>query len=165
MRAVHVLFYRPQSDDQWLNHVVTFFSPPYSHCDIQFDNNVAFSVYQNETVYRESKSFSRLNYDRISLTFTDDEFAKIYSFCNKCHEDKVGFDPVGMVGSFVPFYYARPSKSTFCSRFVMEALQMSGRPELQQIHSCRTSPSSLHALLMKNQKCFLHISEKRLNQI
>ena len=70
MRAVHVLFYRPQPDDLWLNHVVTFVSPPYSHCDIQFENEVTSSIYQHETVYMEKKSLSRLNFERISVKVT-----------------------------------------------------------------------------------------------
>ena len=165
MRAVHVLFYRPQPDDLWLNHVVTFVSPPYSHCDIQFENEVASSIYQNETVYLEKKSFSRLNYERVSMTFTDAEYAKIYSFCEDAHRAQVKFDPVGMVGSFLPLYAFRPSAKTFCSRYVAEALQASGKEEYNGINPARTSPSALHAFLSSAQKSFLHIPSKRLMKV
>jgi hypothetical protein len=165
MRAVHVLFYKPQPDDLWLNHVVTFVSPPYSHCDIQFENEMASSIYQNETVYMEKKSFSRLNYERISLTFTDQEYSKIYMFCDESHRSQVKFDPVGMIGSFIPLYSFRPSKKTFCSRYVTEALQASGRPEYKELKSARISPSGLHAFLASAQKSFLHIPSKRLMNV
>jgi hypothetical protein len=165
MRAVHVLFYRPQPDDLWLNHVVTFVSPPYSHCDIQFENEVASSIYQHETVYMEKKSFSRLNYERISLTFTDAEYAKIYSFCDEAYRSQVKFDPVGMVGSFMPLYNFRPASKTFCSRYVAEALQASGREEYQGIRPARTNPSQLHAFLSSAHKSFLHIPSKRLMNV
>lgn len=165
MRAVHVLFYKPEKADHWVNHLVTTFSPPYSHCDIQFDNNVASSIYQNETVYMEKKNFSRPNYERLSLTLTDDEYQRVYGFCSDKFKNKVAFDPTGMVLSFVPFVQRKPPDKTFCSRYVCEALQASGRKEFAGINSSHVSPSSLHTRLQLNNKGFLHISENRILKI
>jgi hypothetical protein len=165
MRAVHVLFYQPQSDDHWLNHVVTRLSPPYSHCDIQFDDEVASSIYQNETVYMHKKSFSRLNYHRISLTFTEEEYWKIYSFCEHSCKLLVKFDPMGMVGSYIPFYYFQPKDRTFCSRYVTEALQASGRPAFMSLSPARITPSQLHSILQQTHASFLHIPDKRMAKI
>lgn len=166
MRAVHVLFYRPQVDDHWLNHLVTFVSPPYSHCDIQFDDGVASSIYQNESVYMQSKSFSRLNYFRLSLTMTDEEYARVYAFCKRAHEAKVGFDLPGMMFSYMmPMYTYRPANKTFCSRYVWEALQASGRREYQNINPARMSPSRLHNELVARNVSFLHVPERRMLRI
>jgi hypothetical protein len=165
MRAIHVLFYVPQSDDHWLNHVVTKISPPYSHCDIQFENEVASSIYQNETVYMHQKSFSRLNYHRISLSVNEEEYQKIYSFCENACKNFVAFDPIGMVGTFIPFYNFRPPDKTFCSRYVCEALQASGRGEFKNMAPARTSPSQLHTELHKLKKSFFHIPNKRMNNL
>jgi len=162
MRAVHILFYKPQPDDLWLNHVVTMVSPPFSHCDIQFDDEVASSVYQNETVYMHKKSFSRQNYHRISITMTEEECEKVYSFCEKSCQNMVAFDPVGMVGSFLPLYYLRPASKTFCSRYVTEALQASQRPEFMGLSPARMTPSGLHKVLSEANKGFIHVSEKRM---
>lgn len=165
MRAVHVLFYRPQPDDFWLNHVVTFVSPPYSHCDLQFDDGTASSIYQNECVYMEKKSFSRNNYFRVSLTFSDEEYAKIHSFCTRAHASKVGFDLAGMLCCYMPLISLRPEGKTFCSRYVWEALQASGRKDYLNLNSARVSPSRLHAELVAKNTTFLHISEKRMLRI
>ena len=116
MRAVHVLFYHPQADDHWMNHLVVTFSPPYSHCDIQFEDGVASSIYQNETVYLQQKSFSRLNYHRESICVTEDEYARIRAFCEGAHANKVAFDLSGMLLSFSPVPKFKFSHKTFCSR-------------------------------------------------
>ena len=162
MRAVHVLFYRPQLDDHWLNHLVTTFNPPFSHCDIQFDDEVASSIYQNETVYMCKKSFSRLNYERISFIVSELEFNAIYDFCERSCKDMVRFDPMGMVGTFIPFYYLRPAQRTFCSRYVCEALQASGRAEFEHLSPARTTPSHLYSVLSGQNKSFIHVGQKRL---
>lgn len=162
MRAIHVLFYKPQSDDRWLNHVVTFFSPPYSHCDLQFEDGFATSIYQKETVYFEKKSFSRSNYNRISLTMSDDEYDKIYQFCVDAYKHKVGFDLAGMVGSYLPFSIGKPRDKTFCSRYVTEALQSAKKKEFNALQATNTTPSFLFHTLNNLNKSFLHIPEKRM---
>ncbi len=56
MQALHVLSYKPEQSYHWFNHLVTFISPTYSHCDLQLENDVATSIYQNKSVYIEEKA-------------------------------------------------------------------------------------------------------------
>ena len=165
MRAVHVLFYQPQPDDHWINHVVTTFSPPYSHCDIQFDDGVASSIYQNETVYMHAKSFSRNNYKRVSLTFTDDEYARIRKFCNDSHSSRVGFDLRGMIFAYLPWGSTKPPDKTFCSRYIAEALRQSARPEFKTLEPSCATPSGLHFILTSSNKSFIDVSEARMRRL
>jgi hypothetical protein len=165
MRAIHVLFYSPQPDDHWLNHLVTYFSPPYSHCDLQFEDGTATSIYQHEAVYLEPKSFSRLNYHRVSLSVTDAEYGRIQQFCQHAHREGVGFDYAGMVMAYLPYSPRQPADKTFCSRFIVEALQQSGRPEFAHAHPPSVTPSSLHELLANTNKGFLHVSDARLQRM
>ena len=165
MRAVHVLFYQPNSDDFWLNHLVAMFSPPYSHCDIQFEDGVASSIYQNETVYMQTKQFSRLNYKRVSLTFSDDEYNRILQFCRKAHQARVAFDLPGMLCAYFPWGSRKPADKTFCSRYICEALKCSGRSEFAPLEPSCVTPSSLHSHLVTNNKSFLHVSESRMKCI
>ncbi len=162
MRAIHILFYKPQSSDHWLNHLVTFFTPPFSHCDMQFEDEYASSIYQNESVYFEKKNFTRNNYVRVSLSFSDEEYSKIYEFCQKAHKSQVWFDPVGMIGSFLPFYFFTPTKKTFCSRYVIEALQQSERSDFCNLCSAKMNPSKLYFHLNEMNKSFLHVSRTRM---
>ena len=165
MRGVHVLFYKPSPEDHWLNTLVTKVSPPFSHCDIQFENDIASSIYQNENVYMCQKSFARMNYERISLTFSDDEYNKIFDFCESHCKRGTSFDLMGMIGSYIPLYNFKPRDKTFCSRFVVEALQASGKEVFYEMNAIKTSPSSLFKFLNQEKKTFLHISSKRLCNI
>jgi hypothetical protein len=165
MRALHVIFYKPDNNDHWINHLVTFFSPPYSHCDLQFENDVATSIYQNEHIYFEKKNFTRNNYERVSLSLTDDEYERVFNYCCKSFENKVQFDLTGMLGCFIPFYSLKPIKKTFCSRYIVEALQQTQQPIFLNMKSMKTSPSLLHDILKSRNKEFLHISGTRLNRI
>lgn len=168
MRALHVLFYRPTAEDHWLNRLVTTVAPPFSHCDLQFEDGMATSVYQRETVYMESKSFSRDNYERVSIAIDEGEYERIRDFCTEAHRNKVEFDPLGMALCAMP-RAARlrepPPNKTFCSRYVMEALQQSGRAEfLPHDPTCMT-PSALYRMLKEYGREFIHIPEKRLQRL
>ena len=167
MRAIHVLFYQPDPDDHWINHLVTAFSPPYSHCDLQFDDDTATSIYQNETVYMQKKNFTRNNYARVSLTMNDTEYNKVKTFCVNAHKAKIGFDMLGMVCSSLPMGLLRgsPRDKTFCSRYILEALQQSGRQDLLDFNPLTTPPSTLYYALQGLGKGFIHVPEVRMQRL
>ncbi len=168
MRALHVLFYRPCADDHWLNRLVTTVAPPFSHCDLQFDDGLATSVYQRESVYMETKSLSRDNYERVSIAIDEGEHERIRDFCTRAHRDQVVFDPLGMALCVVP-RAARlreaPLGRTFCSRYILEALQQTGRPEFAAHDPACTTPSALYRMLKEYGREFIHIPEKRLQRL
>jgi hypothetical protein len=162
MRALHVVFYQPESSDHWLNHVVTFINPPFSHCDLQFDNDVASSIYQNETVYLEKKNFTRANYKRLSITLTEEQYSNVFKFCENHHKNRTEFDIHGMFGCFVPFYNFKPKNKTFCSRYVVEALQKSDIIQFKNLNSSKVSPSMLYECIESLNKSFIHLSNSRI---
>ena len=159
------MFYRPDTDDMWLNHVVAFASPPYSHCDIQFEDGTASSIYQNEAVYMKPKQFSRNNYERLSITLTDEEYARVRAFCERAHNAKTQFDTLGMYLSYTPFGGGTPQSKTFCSRYIAEALMSSGREEFRSLRPTTTTPSSLHKTIASTGRGFIHIGPSRLHQL
>ena len=160
MKTLHLLFYRPCPEDVWINHLVSYMSPPYSHCDIQFEDGVATSIYQDETVYMKPKKFSNLSYERLSLALTDDEYRRVRTFCERAHDHKVQFDPVGMMLTWLGA--PTPPHKTFCSRYVMEALQQTRRPEFARRKPNRMTPSALYGAIVNDGKDFIHVSENRL---
>ena len=165
MRAVHILFYRPQSDDHWINRLVSFFSPPFSHCDIQFEDGVASSIYNNESVYMQAKRFSRLNYERISLTLSDEEYEMVHTFCTQAHADKIGFDFPGMLMSYLPLGSIQRNRRTYCSWYVTEALQASQRDDFTIMQAGGMSPSGLYKTLKEQHRSFVFVAENRLDQL
>jgi hypothetical protein len=164
MRAVHVLFYRPQADDHWINHLVSFFSPPFSHCDIQFEDGMASSIYNQESVYLHPKRFSNLNYERISLAMSDDEYGQVFAFCKQAHAAKVQFDLPGMLMSYLPTGSMRREGHTYCSRYIAEALQASQRKDFTDVRTGAVSPSSLYRLIKEQHRGFVYVAENRLDR-
>lgn len=166
MKSLHVLFYKPDPGDHWLNHLVTALSPPFSHCDLQFADGTATSIYQNEPVYMHNKGFSRLNYEIHSVAVTEEEHHRALSFCKRHHENKTSFDGLGMILSMSPLSLNRcPRNKTFCSRYVTEALKATGRDEFMGMDPCRTTPSSLYRILYRQNKGFLHLPDSRMKLI
>ena len=163
MKTVHMLFYRPSPDDHWLNHVVSFLSPPYSHCDTQFEDGVATSIYQNEEVYMKQKQFSNLNYERLSVALTDDEYRRMRIFCERSHQNKVQFDLWGMAMSGVGA--DTPHDKTFCSRYVTEALMQTKRREFANMRPNRTTPSALYRTIVGSGRDFIHVGQNRLGML
>lgn len=165
MRSLNIVFYEPKAEDAWLNKVVSTVSPPYCHCDLLFDDNIATSIYQKECVYQERKTLSRDGYVWVSLTFTDEELDLIRKFCNQCYQNKVSFDELGMYLSFLPYNPMQSTDKTFCSRYVWEALQKSKRPEFTTVTAATMTPSRIYNALKKMDKSFLNISVKRLEKL
>lgn len=165
MRSLDIVFYRPSPDDHWLNHLVSFASPPYSHCDLRFDDGTVTSIYQNETVFHEQKSLSRKNYEWLSLTLTDDEMDEVRAFCDRSLLSSVGFDRVGMFLSYLPVPLWHSPNRTFCSKYIWQALQASRRKEFQTCSAGNMTPSRIYNALLAIDKTFLNISEKRLYQM
>ena len=165
MPLIHAFFYAPNDTDNILNRVVTTYDPPYSHCDIQFDDGISSFMYQNEAVYMEAKKFSRLNYERVSLTFTDDEYARIFKFCETSYRTRVGFDLTGMLCAYLPWRSRMPTDKTFCSRYICEALNESHRDEFVKLDPSSVTPSSLHTKLAENNRRFIDVSAGRMRQL
>ena len=165
MRQIDIVFYKPRTDDQWLNHLVAFMSPPYSHCDLRFDDGVVTSIYQNEPVYQEYKSLSREGYEWVSLAFSDSEYDAIRRFCDASYHNGVMFDYVGMFLSYLPYSPRTSPDTTFCSKFIWDALQQSKREEFVSRRSASMTPSRIFRVLESTNKAFLHVSEKRLQRL
>ena len=165
MRSLDVIFYRPTKEDHWINHMVSFMNPPYSHCDLLFDDGVATSIYNHERVYQERKSFSRKEYEWLSLSFTDDEIRRIRRFCDDCHKKRVEFDFWGMLLSYLPYNPRDSDTKTFCSKFVWEALQRSNRVEFTSKNAATMTPSRIFRSIEKMNRSFLNVSPKRLDRL
>jgi hypothetical protein len=57
-----------------------------------------------------------------------------------------------------------PAGRTFCSRYLLEALQTTGRPEFIRHDPTTTTPSALYKILREHGKEFIHVSEKRMER-
>jgi hypothetical protein len=126
------------------------------------------SIYQKVCVYIEAKSFSRNNYDSISIILDDGELERVQTFCDRAYRAKVRVDPFGLILCATPLprmTSCRPTDRTFCSRYLLEALQTTGRPEFMRHDPTTTTPSALYKILREHGKEFIHVSEKRMERV
>lgn len=72
------------------------YDPPFSHCDIQFEDNMASSVYSGEKVYWKKRGFKKPGYSRITLSADTATYNKAYSMCEERAKDGYDFDAIGM---------------------------------------------------------------------
>ena len=149
MPLIHVYFYQPPSDDpHWINHLVRSYDAPYSHCDVQFEDSMASSVYQNEPVYFRARRFRKPGYVRKTIPVSQYHYDKAYKLCRTRAEDKMGFDAVGMYSLPLPSaLLADRANKTFCSKHVAEVLQEAGVRAVAHLRSRELTPSALYRAL------------------
>ena len=149
MSLINVWFYEPNDDDKWLNTVVNRYDPPYSHCDIQFDNDkMASSVFRYENVYWRKRQFRKPGYKKITVSVSKEAYAKAYELCETRAKEKYEFDAINMVllpaAKWVGF---ERDKKTFCSKHCTEILQTAQLRAVEGAVPGQMTPTSLYNLL------------------
>lgn len=151
MPLIHAYFYSPNETDQILNRIVTAYDPPFSHCDIQFEDNMASSVYSGEKVYWKKRGFKKPGYSRITLSADTATYNKAYSMCEERAKDGYDFDAIGMYTLPLPaLFKGEREKHTFCSKHCTEVLQLAGLRSVVGMDSKTMTPSMLHRALQSN---------------
>ena len=148
MPMIHVMFYAPNENDHILNHVVTRYDPPFSHCDVQFEDGMASSVYQYETVYWRKRGFQKPGYTRVSLSVLPGDYRKAYAMCQDRANRQFKFDAIGMYTLPLPssMHYEREG-FTFCSKHCTEVLQTARVRAVAGLVAKSMTPSALHDAL------------------
>jgi hypothetical protein len=154
---VHVLFYQPKDDDPFLNRLVAFADPPYSHVEIAFSDKWGeepwerelwgSSIYQGETVFYKPKSYARDGYFAISIEITVPQMYKLRSFCKQQSDDAVAFSPHAMYAAYFPFFQLVHTPGTFCSKHVTSALQYGDVQQVKDLNPSLMTPSRLYRIL------------------
>ena len=154
MPLLNVYFYAPSDDNHLVNHMVTRWDPPYAHCDVQFEDGMASSLYQGETLYWRKRTFRKPGYTRITVSANQAEYDRAYRMCM----DRRGFafDAIGMytlpLSSFLGLRGLERERHTFCSKHCTEVLQAAGvKGAVSGLEACTTTPSGLHRALEKSR--------------
>ena len=148
MPFIHAYFYAPSPADHLINHVVTRWDPPFSHCDVQFEDGMASSLYQGENIYWRKRTFKKPGYTRVTLSVREDDYAKAYQLCKERFANKFAFDAVGMYTLPLSSYFRMDrDKHTFCSKHCTEVLQLAGVRASVGLDPGLTTPSALYRAL------------------
>ena len=148
MPLIHAYFYQPSASDHMLNHLVTRWDPPYAHCDIQFEDGMASSVFQGEKLYWRKRGFRKPGCSRVTLSVGQDSYDKAYKLCQDRHKTGTAFDAVGMYSMPIAglLRWNRPNH-TFCSKHCTEILQLAGVKAVAGLQPHSTTPSALRRVL------------------
>ena len=148
MPLITVHFYQPSATDHWVNRLVTSYDPPYSHCDVQFEDKMASSVFQNENVYWRKRRFKKPGYKSVTISVGKAEYDRAYNMCRGRAAQGYGFDPVGMytLPLMSGLLFDR-EKKTFCSKHCAEVLQTAGLKAVADLKPAATTPSALFRAL------------------
>lgn len=146
MPLIHALFYTPNPKDHITNHLVTRFDAPFSHCDVQFEDGMASSVYQGETVYWKHRGFKKPGYTRVTMSVDQAGYNKAYQLCKDRSERKMKFDAWGMY--MLPLTRSADRQDyTFCSKHCTEILQVAGVRNAMGLDPNSMTPSALRRAL------------------
>jgi len=151
MPLINAYFYAPMATDHVINHIVTRWDPPYAHCDVQFEDGMASSLYQGENIYWRKRSFKKPGYTRITLGVSKQDYEKAYKLCQDRYAQSFSFDAVGMYTLPLSSYFSlKREKHTFCSKHCTEVLQTAGVKAALSLDPGATTPSALQRALQNS---------------
>ena len=155
---VYILFYKPSSDDPFLNRLVAFWDGPFCHCEMAFTERVGeepwdrvvwgSSIYQNEPVFYRQKTYKRDGYASIAIEVTIPQMHRIRSFCRHHAERQTRFSLPAMYAAYLPVQLLQ-TDATFCSKHVTHALQAGGVESLADANPALMTPSRLYRRLTR----------------
>ena len=157
---LYLLFYKPSSDDPFLNKLVAFFDGPFCHVEIAIPKRVgdqpwdrtmlASSIYQNQTVFFKTKTYEREGYVSFAVEISVAQLYKIKSFCKQHTDRGTPFSLSAMYAAYLPFQLVE-TEATFCSKHVTQALQHAGVSIADSINPALTTPSNLYKRLVQTR--------------
>ena len=151
MPFINAYFYAPTATDHIINHMVTRWDPPFAHCDVQFEDGMASSLYQGENIYWRKRGFKKPGYTRITLGVSRQEYDKAYKLCQERHAQSFAFYAVGMYTLPLSSYFnLNREKHTFCSKHCTEVLQIAGVKAALTLNPSATTPSALQRALQNS---------------
>jgi hypothetical protein len=150
MPLINAYFYAPAPTDNVINHIVTQWDPPFAHCDVQFEDGMASSLYQGETVYWKKRGFKKPGYSRVTLSVGQADYNRAYQLCQERHAQSYAFDAVGMYTLPISSLFSLDrERHTFCSKHCTEVLQLAGVRAVSGLDP-KATPSALQRALQSS---------------
>ena len=129
---LRVWFYDPSNDTEGIvNKLVAFADPPFCHCELQFPDDTACSIYMGTSVVMKKRSFDPDHYHCIEVNATRDKIEEAFCLCADATSRNVRFSSLQMMQSITSGGSSRPETAngsmredtlTFCSKLVTSVL-------------------------------------------
>ena len=96
------------------NKLVSLYSPPFCHVEMQFPNGEATSIIMNNTVSLRTRTFDAIHYVGLQLTAPEDLIQNAYEIAKD------------QKNACVPFSMLPKSEGTYCTKLIWQILTKSG---------------------------------------
>ena len=142
MPYLKLWFYDPTGDrDGYLNHFVARLDGPYCHCELQFPDNNACTIYMGTNVVLKKRSFSPEAYTCVNVSCTPQQLAKARRFAEREFQNGTSFSTMAMSMALIPLL-SMSGNGTFCSKLCADIL-VAGEILEGGISTHKMSPSAL----------------------
>lgn len=146
METLSVWFYDPAGDKEGLvNRVVAYTDPPYCHCELQFPDSSACSIYMGSSVVMKQRTFDEEHYTAVRLSVPAHKCEKAKLLCQHKVSRNVRFSSWQMLSCVSAWRTPDDPNYTFCSKLIAGVLVDAGI--LPSATNCNVTPSALYRLL------------------
>jgi hypothetical protein len=129
---LRVWFYNPVNDTEGIvNKIVALADPPFCHCELQFPDDTACSIYMGTSVVMKKRSFDTDHYHCIEVSTSRDRIDDAFRLCVDATNRNVRFSSLqmmqciaaGMSGKTeIGHGSMQDDTFTFCSKLVTSVL-------------------------------------------
>lgn len=152
------MFFDPSLDTRrvWVNDTVARYDGPFCHCELQFSDGKACTIYmkQKAVLKQRSGTFGPC-YTCVSIPLKKEAELAARKHAEAIVERGESFSMLGMLTALTPIH-APSWVGTFCSRLCCEVLQEAGVIPWS-IDARGVSPSKLHSLLTASKDLGAHL--------
>ena len=141
---VRLCFYEPRAENEhWLNRLVAWSGKNFvSHVEILFEDNMAASIFADDTVFFRERSYANPYYRIKMFLVSPTSYWLMYNYAKSCAERQIPFSNTKMIcGPLIGF--SGGADATFCSEFVTHTLQVGGVSFAMKMDATRSTPSIL----------------------
>jgi len=147
MPHVALWFYSPSPDNSgWINRIVSYMDPPFCHCELQFVDGVACSVYMGTCVFLKKRTFDKKFYQSIVIPCTHAQHNCMRIMAQNIVTRNTRFSTINMSGAVMWGSNLGTENTTFCSKLCADLL-LEAKLLPAEVDSTKITPSCLHRLL------------------
>jgi hypothetical protein len=125
--------------------MVAFADPPYCHCELQFQDSDACSIYMGSPVVMKKRTFDDSHYTAVRLVVTETQSHRAKALCSQKVARGVRFSSMQMLVCVSTWHASDNPDFTFCSKLVADVLVHAD--VLPSTTNCHITPSALYRLL------------------
>jgi hypothetical protein len=150
MRTVTLAFHKVEDhwdkSHVWQTRLSRMLVGEYVHVDVLFEDGMATSIMNNESVYFQKRTLKNKDKKMVALSVTPVQYESMRRFARKCAQDQIPFNAGGFYRCALPLVWRRcDDKKYFCSEYAVRMLQFAGR--CMDVEPGNCNPTQLRELI------------------